>query len=99
MSADLPGEAPTDRQVVDVLVVPDLVVSTLQGTQVKLVAASGVANPAVVACNRTDKLVIVQNDFYDSSERCGDNGLAEDWLKMAANLCSSEWGRLQAFSR
>lgn len=51
VGADLPGEAPTDRQVVDVLVVPDLVVLTLQGSQVKLVAGPGVANPAVVPCN------------------------------------------------
>lgn len=55
VGADLLGEAPADRQVVDVLVVPDSVVSTLQGTQVELVAAHGVANPAVVACDHTVK--------------------------------------------
>lgn len=53
MGADIPGEAPTDRQVVDVLVAPDRVVLTLQGAQVELVAAPGVSNPAVVACNHT----------------------------------------------
>lgn len=48
MAADVPLEPPADRQVVDVLVAPDLVIFALQRAEVELVAAPGVANPTVV---------------------------------------------------
>lgn len=49
VGADGSLEPPADRQVVDVLIVPDLVVSTLQRAQVELVAAPGVVDPTVIA--------------------------------------------------
>lgn len=94
VGADLPGEPPADRQVVHVLVVADLVVSTLQGAQVELVAAPGVVNPAVLACGNTVTQV--------GHGRDGNvwRRLKTRWRWVtAAHLCSSGWDRPQTSSR
>lgn len=54
--ANVSLEPPADRQVVDVFIVPDRVISPLQRAQVELVASFGVTNPTVVTWRRTRSL-------------------------------------------